>query len=332
MSVNNQNDPQDQEIDLGMVLKKISNFLDGVAMAIFKGILFIKKKSLILVSLTLIGTGLGFYLDSTSYNHEIIVAPNMGGTDYLYSKIKLISSKLKEHDLQFFNSIGIKNPKEIVQIEIAPIIDINGFINNNSAVASNNRNFELIKLLSEGSDIDEVIKDEIISKNYPHHKIQIVTNSKTSSKELIQPLLKYINTDRYLNEILTISRENIKIKMVKNEELIIQADSLIKILTLNLSRNQKNSNLVYNNENNQFNALFDLKNSLINEIASQRITLANCDVAIKDIFTIVNIKKTQKINENFKFVLPIVFIFLYIFYSLFLAFYRTQARKLTLSR
>ena len=43
MSVNNQNDPQDQEIDLGMVLKKIGNFFEGVAMAIFKGILFVKK-------------------------------------------------------------------------------------------------------------------------------------------------------------------------------------------------------------------------------------------------------------------------------------------------
>ncbi len=332
MSVNNQNDPQDQEIDLGMVLKKIGNFFEGVAMAIFKGILFVKKNIIILVSLILIGSGLGFYLDKSSYEHEIIVAPNMGGTDYLYSKIKLISSKLEEHDLQFFNSLGIKNPQKIMLIEIEPIIDINDFVNNSSAVASNARNFELIKLLAEGSDINKVIKNEIISKNYPHHKIHIVTDSKTSSQELIQPLLKFINTDRYLNEILTISKENIKIKMDKNEELITQTDSLIKILTLNLSRNQKNSNLVYNNENNQFNALFDLKNRLINEIASQRIVLVNSDVAIKDIFTVVNIKNTKNINEKLKFILPIVLIMMFIFYSLFLAFYRRQANKLKLSK
>ena len=120
--------------------------------------------------------------------------------------------------------------------------------------------------------------------------------------------------------------------MDKNEELITQTDSLIKILTLNLSRNQKNSNLVYNNENNQFNALFDLKNRLINEIASQRIVLVNSDVAIKDIFTVVNIKNTKNINEKLKFILPIVLIMMFIFYSLFLAFYRRQANKLKLSK
>ena len=337
MSQNETNQLENQEIDLGLLIKKLNDFTGNISLSIFKGLLFLKRKRVILISLFVIGVAMGYFLDQTNkkYDSEIIVSPNLGGTDYLYSKMDLLTSKLKEKDFAFFKSIGVKNPEKITLIEIEPIIDIYSFVNNNTAIATNaqnTQNFELMKLLAESSDIQKVMKDKVTSKNYPHHKIQIVTNSKTSTTEIIKPILNFLNTDKYLNEILAISKENIIIKMKKNEELITQADSLIKILTLNLSRNQKNSNLVYNNENNQFNSLFDLKNSLINEIASQRIALVNCDVAIKDISTVVNIKNTKKINDKLKFILPIVLIFLYISYSLFLSFYRKQAKKLTQSK
>ena len=337
MSQNTTNQTDDQEIDLGLLIKKVNGFFGNISLVIFKGLLFLKRKSLILISLFVIGVATGYFLDQTNktYDSEVIVSPNLGGTDYLYSKIDLLASKLKEKDVAFFKSIGVKNPKQITLIEIEPIIDIYSFVNNNTAIAANaenTQNFELMKLLAEDSDIEKVMKDKITSKNYPHHKIHIETNSKISNKELIQPILKFLNTDKYLNEILTISKENIKIKMKKNEELITQMDSLIKILTINLSKNQKNSNLVYNNENNQFNALFDLKNSLINEIGSQRIALVNSNLVIKDISTVVNVKNTKTLNDKLKFILPIVLIMMFIFYSLFSSFYRRQAKKLTLSK
>jgi hypothetical protein len=147
--------------------------------------------------------------------------------------------------------------------------------------------------------------------------------------ELIKPLLKFLNTDEYLNQILAISKDNIKIKMKKNEELIAQTDSLIRILTINLSKNQKSSNLVYNNENNQFNSFFDLKNNLINEIASQKIALVNSNLIIKDISTVINIKNTKGTNGKMKLIVPFLFIFLFLSLSLFISFYKKQAAKLT---
>jgi hypothetical protein len=203
-------------------------------------------------------------------------------------------------------------------------------VNQNTANASNaqnTQNFELMKLLAESSDINKVIKDEITSKNYPHHKIHIVTNSKISSEEIVQPIINFLNTDKYLNEILAISKENILIKMKKNEELINQTDSLINILTINLSKNQKSSNLVYNNENNQFNSFFELKNSLINEIGAQRIALINSNVVIKDISTVVNIKNTKGINNKFKFILPVLFIFLFIVIAMVNSLYKKQKAR-----
>ena len=331
MSTENQNIPE--EIDLGVLVKKINDFFGSISFSIFKVILFLKKKALILISLLVIGGVLGYYLDSNSkiYESEIIVSPNLGGTDYLYAKIDLLKSKLGENDTTFFKSIGIKNSKNIAKIEIEPIVDIYTFVNNSTSAASaqNTQNFELMKLLAESSDINKVIKDNITSKNYPHHKIHIITSSKTSMSELIKPLLNFLNTDEYLNQILAISKDNIKIKMKKNEELIAQTDSLIKILTLNLSKNQKGANLVYNNENNQFNSMFDLKNNLINEIANQRIELVKLNTFIKDISTVINIKSSKGTNGKMKLIVPFLFIFLFLSLSIFISFYKKQAAKLT---
>lgn len=333
MSTNTQND-QDQEIDLTQVFKKISGFFDGIATSIFKGILFVKKNILIFISLFIIGAGLGYFLDFSSkiYDNEIIVSPSAAGVDYLYSKIDLLTSKLKEKDYTFFKSIGIKNPSKITLIEVEPIVDIYSFVNNSTSAASaqNTQNFELMKLLAESSDINKVIKDEITSKNYPLHKISIKTSSKISTSEMIDPLMKYLNTDKYLNEIMAISRNNIILKMKKNEETITQTDSLIKVLTINLSRNNKGSNLVYNNENNQFNSFFDLKNNLINEIASQKIALVKSNLIIKDIATTTNIINTKGSNGKMKLIFPVLFIGLFLLLSVFKSFYISQKQKLAL--
>jgi len=331
MSTNDQNNSS-EEIDLGVLVKKINGFFSNISLTIFKGILFVKKNILIFGALFIIGAVLGYFLDKTnpSYDSEIIVAPNMDGTDYLYSKIELLTSKLNEGDKPFFKSIGINNPEKISLIEIEPIIDIYNFVNNSTSAASaqNTQNFELVKLLSESSDITKVINDKLTSKNYPHHKIHIVTSDKTSIDATIKPLMKFLNTDEYLNKILEISKDNIIIKMKKNEELIAQTDSLIRILTVNLMKDQSKASLVYNNENNQFNDFFNLKNGLINEIADQRIALVNSNSVIIDISTVVNIRNNKGTNGKMKLILPVLFIFMFLIIKLFMAFYKSQKAKL----
>jgi hypothetical protein len=275
---------------------------------------------------------LGYFLDQTSkvYDNEIIISPNIAGVDYLYSKVDLLKSKLKEKDSTFFKSIGIKNSKKIEFIDAEPIIDIYSFVGNSpsAANAQNTQNFELVKLLSESSDINKVIKDELTSKNYPLHKIKIKTDTKIAKAEIIDPLLKYFNTDPYLNEIMKIGTNNIIIKMKKNEETIVQTDSLIKVLTNNLSRNTKGSNLVYNNENNQFGELFSLKNSLVNEIANQKVALVKSELIVKDIATTINIIDKKGVNGKMKFILPFVFLGLFLLWQFLSGFYKIQAAKL----
>ena len=103
----NTNNSENQEIDLSMISNKIKGFFDGVAFSIFKGILFLKRNFLILGILLVVGVGFGIFLDTTnnSYDSEIIVKPNFGSTDYLYSKIDLLESKIKNRDTVFLKTL-----------------------------------------------------------------------------------------------------------------------------------------------------------------------------------------------------------------------------------
>ena len=320
---------QDQEIDLGQIGTGIKNFFNGIVNSIFDFIFFVKKKIVIIGLLFVVGVVLGYFLDQNTkkYTSEIIVAPNLGGSDYLYAKINLIKSKLKEDDKTFFKSIGISNTENILNIKIEPIIDIYAFVNTSQAIAENaqnTQNFELMRLLAESEDINKVIEDEKTSKNYPHHKISIITLNKIDDKVIIKPILKYLNSDEYLNKLLAITQENVLIKMKKNEEQILQVDNLITQISENLAKEKSATSLVYNNENNEINALFALKNGLINEIAGQKITLENIKLYIKDVSITSNIIESKGVNNKLKLFLPLVFILLYLFGYFFKSIYKKQ--------
>ena len=164
----------DQEIDLGQVFKKIRSFFQSIVDSFFDAILFVKKNIIILSILFVIGAGIGFYLDKTnkSYNNEIIVTPNFGSVDYLYSKIALLDAKKRENDTVFFSNLGIKNVKDFGKIQIEPIIDVFKFVDKKPD------NFELIKLMAEEGDLDKILENEVTSKNYPFHLIKFSTSKK----------------------------------------------------------------------------------------------------------------------------------------------------------
>lgn len=319
---------QDQEIDLTQISKKIEEFFQGIKASIFKSIQFFIKNGVIISVLLLLGFGIGIYLDKTikTYNHQIIVNPNFGSTDYLYAKIDLIQSKIKQKDTVFLKSIGISNPSNIAFIEINPIIDIYNFVNTKAITdkAENSPNFEMVKLLAENGDINKVIKEKLTSKNYSRHTINIVSKDVISEENTITPLLKYLNQNDYFNKVRSTANNNIILKMKKNEEMIIQIDNLLNEFLSSMNGNQNSNKLVYYNENTQINEMITSKNDFINELGSQRTELLNIDTFIKKICSVTNVQNTKNISGKLKFVLPIFLIFGFILLRFFTNFYKNQ--------
>lgn len=322
-----------QEIDLSQISKKIGSFFSGISMAIFNGILFVQKRLILFIALFVIGVALGYFLDRDSkvYKSEVIVSPNFGSVDYLYNKVDLLQSKLNEQDTMFFKSIGVKNPKSIAQIEIEPIIDIYNFVGSNTANvnnAQNTQNFELIKLLSEDSDINKVIKDKITSKNYGRHNLIITAKAKISNKETVDPLLSFLNQNDYFQKLLRAHLSNVKEKIKYDEAVIVEIDGFLDQISKKMNDNQKSDKLVYYNENTEVSQMLQTKNGLISELGALKVGLISSqDVIVKN-SGVLNVINKSGLNNKMKIIIPFFLIFVYVGVYLFRRFYKKQAAKL----
>jgi hypothetical protein len=261
-----------------------------------------------------------------TYDHQIIVTPNFESTDYLYSKIDLIESKIKERDTVFLKEIvGIKKPKEILKIEIKPINDVYKFIENKT------ENFELIKLMAEGGDIKKILEDNLTSKNYTLHTITFKTKKQTKNTETVEPILNYLNETDYYKKIQKETVNNVQIKMIQNDTIISQINGVLNGFSNMVNGAQKSDKLVYYNENTQLNDVIKTKETLINEQGDHRVELVGLDKIIKDNSATLNIENTNSVNGKLKLVLPILFLFSFILIRLFIGFYRKQSVKANLS-
>lgn len=323
MNKNVPNNQESHEIDLSLISKKIESFFEWISETIFSGLLFFLKNKIIISAILVSGFGIGLYIDETqkNYEHQIIVTPNFGSNDYLYSKINLLNSKILEEDTIFLQENGFVNTKAIKNIEVKPIIDVYQF------TAGNPQNFDLLKLMGEDGDLNKIMEDEITSKNYPFHQLLIYSSKKVTNKGLIIPLLKYLNISDYF---LKVQKERINItnvKMSENDSIIKQIDDVLNGFKSNLTNNERSSNLVYFNENTQLNDIIKTKNLLIAEQGSLKLDLINYEKIIKDISTVINIQNTKSINGKMKLIMPFVFLLLFILSRLFIGFYRKQVVK-----
>lgn len=327
MSTSPQTNFNDQEIDLSQLSKKIGEKIQSFIDWLFDGILFIRRNIKIFIALIVIGSVAGFILDKNNhiYNHQIIVSPNFGSTDYLYSKVNLLSAKIKEKDTTFLKTIGIKNPKNLIKIEIEPIVDIFKF------VESNEKNFELLKLMSEDGDLDKIAVNDLINKKYSYYSISYTTDGLTSVEKTFTPLMNYFNDSEYYKTIQKGYLNNLNLKMVKNEETITQIDGILNQFSNQATNDRKNNKLVYYNENTQLNEVIKTKDLLINEQGIIRLDLFNSSKIINDNSKTLNIKNTKSTNGKMKLVLPVLFVGLFILFGMFRRFYRNQLAKRNLA-
>ncbi|WP_298224122.1 hypothetical protein [Flavobacterium sp.] len=327
MSTNEKRNSDDQQIDLFLISAKIGEFFQGINTMIFKAIQFVLKHIVILGILFVIGVGLGMYFDKTNkvYDHEIIVQPNFESTDYLYAKVALLTSKIKQRDSVFLKAIGIKNPSKLVKIDIAPVIDIYKFINSGDK-DRNVLNFELLKLMADDGDLKKIVEEKMTSKNYAFHLISFTTNKPINLKEIIDPLMAYFNNSVYFEQMKSVYIKNAETKILRNNEIIAQIDGFLNDYGKS-EASAKSDKLIYYNENTQLNAVIQTKNELISENGGLRLGLVGTDKIIKTNSTTINLLNTKSINGKLKLILPILFIGLYLLASIFISFYKTQAAK-----
>lgn len=320
MSTHSKNNPENQEIDLAVLSQKMGSALQNLNTFIFNCIQFALRNIVLLLILIIVGVGLGFYLDQTqkTYDNEVIVSPNFGSVDYLYAKVELIKSKLKEKDTTFLKAIGIAESSKLSKIEIKPIIDVYSFVGEREA------NFELLKLMAEDDDMRKVLEDPATSKNYRYHLISFTTKKLTSKAKTVQPLLDFLNNSTFFTKIQKEQLNNIQLKMKANEQTITQIDNFLN----SLSEKGAGGASVFINENTQLNDVIKTKDELVREQGNHRINLVGYDKIIKESTVAINIENSTSVNGKLKFVFPLIFVGIFLGIYFFRSFYRKQKSKI----
>lgn len=308
MSTNMQNTDLEKEIDFGQISKKVENIYSSFWNKINSMILFAKRNFVWVCLLFVLGVALGFFYDRSnrSYDHEIVVIPNFGTADYLYSKIAILEAKIKVSDTMFLHNLGIKNASKLRKIEVEPINDIYTFINVRA------QNFEFVKLMAEDGDVTKIIEDPVTSKNYSFHKISIKTSGDNSKEGLIDPILKFLNSSDYYAEIQKSVIASINLRIKADETTINLIDSLLSDFSTNANRTMKNDKMIYYNENTQLNEVLKTKNDLIYEVSQKKIELINSQKIVKESQVAINIKDAQSIFTKGKFLFPILLVALFV--------------------
>lgn len=310
---------QDQEIDLGQVFSKIGTLFQKGIDSIFDLIFFVKKKIIIIGALFLIGLVGAYLFDKKVYNHEVSVIPNFGSNEYLYKKIEQIDTKLREKDEVFFKELGVKNFKNVISVEIEAFPAIYSFVNNKEQ----GNNFELIKLMAEDGDIDKIMKSEVTSKNYYHHRISIQTKGMFEKGEFITPMLNYLNSNAYYQKQQEIHQKNLSEKIISNDSLITQIDKLIFLLSSNNS-----SGTISISEKNSIPQLVDKKDGLITQNQYLYTNKIISDKVIKEESSIINIRDYKPLLLNNKILFPIILIFIYLLMNSLLKVYKKQFARI----
>ena len=311
---------QEQEIDLSQIGKSISKVFKNVINKFFDLLFFIQKKIIIVAVLFIIGVGLGIYLDKEpNYTNDIVVIPNFGSNEYLYEKVNLISLKLKEKDEAFFKAMGISNIKDFSSIEIQPINGIYNFINSDSQ----KNNFDFVKLMAEDGDVEKIIKDNVTSKNYYLHGINIKTTIAYDKKDLIDPILNYLQQTEYFTKLQKVYQSNLLAKIEANKLLITQIDQIVS----SLSQSKGNGGVTIS-ENSGLSELIQKKDGLIYENQTLSIHKLEYDKVIKDQNISINKMNTKGVNNKMKIILPFLFVLIYLLGYWFSQVYKQQKKRI----
>lgn len=250
----NQNKSNEEEVDLGSLFviigKGFKNFFNFIG-NIFKGIfdfiitilIFLKKNSIKIGGLALIGGIIGFFIQyktPTSYGADLLVEPNFNSVMQLYNNIEYYNDLVKQKDTltlaKTFN-INQKSAGSLKEFAMEPIINQNDIIN-----AYNDFVLEVDTTTIKSYDFEE-FKTGFTELNYKIHKISVLSKENDVFPKLGKVILSSVMDNKYFDRVKNIINENLNITDSIYRQSIGQLDSLRKVyMQVMLEESKKQTN------------------------------------------------------------------------------------------
>ena len=305
-----------EEIDLGVVFEKIKSLFKSILIGIMQIFQFFWKHKFVLAGLLVIGIGIQYYLKSTSestFLNQFFVRTNYGSTEYVYSKVNSINSKLKTGDSLYNEDIFGEYYDRVKEVEVVPVIDVYDLVNKSE---QNKETFKL--LLNEFGDIS-FLEDEININEYKTHKIKIYINGQANNEMISNLLYDHLASNTYYNELKVSTLENLGEQLIENKRIRQQIDSIVKENKTNIGFSNDEKNSINFSGSQNLRELLDQKRVLLRNDIQIQEQLTSEDEVLKIIDSSFGIYDEERTSSFLKIPVGLVGLYCLFFFLKFIA-------------
>lgn len=319
---------QDQEITLQSVGSLFNSIIRLFFRCVHKALSLIKRFFIIFIILIIGGAIFGYLKDNdTTYENYILVKSNFGSTDYFYNKIDLLNARIKQGDEAFLTqTVGLKNTSVLCSIKSEPIQEVFE-LTKIDAVNTHSRNYDVLKLLTDNSDIEKVMEDEPVKRMFQNQRITIEAREPISYEDYIVPILAFLNSSDYYKEMQKVYIEGQQYKIEQTEALIQQIDEVLGSFAAN-SENQKSGQLFMYGGDSQLNDLALTKAYQLETLNNLKADLLNYDKIIKEKNHSLNIGQASFLKGKMKFLYPFALFVVFLGFLFFVEGYKKYTSDL----
>ncbi len=285
------------EIDLGQLFNIFRIWLKNLFSAFLEAYGFLRKNIFILAGLIVVGLIIGYGLNqiiTKKLKTEIIVKPNLESKNYLYDVVNEIQSNIEAEDTEFFGNLGIDaNNLKRFEVIIEPVVV------KTKNMEEEMKYLELLQNFENTGIISDIVREEILDKSSLNQRITFFYKNKLIGQDYANKLMDYINSNDYYNGLVEVQRANAKNRIEEDEILLKQVDGIIENYSKNMAQENTlsvNETFVLDNQERvNITGLFELKNTLIQDIEHKNMELKKNTEAIK----VINFGNTQQVQKSF---------------------------------
>ncbi|MFD0931992.1 hypothetical protein ACFQ0R_05190 [Psychroflexus salinarum] len=309
---NHQTQSSSDEIDLGVVFEKIRSIFKSILIGIVQIFQFLWKHKFQLIVLAVLGLVLQFYLSkqlNKIYTNEYLVKTNYESTEYLYSKVKSINTKLKSEDSLYLKDVFGKQYERVDELEVVPVVDVYNLVN------SSEENMETFELLLDEYGGISFLEEEININEYPTHKLRVYIKGQDDNESIANNLYTFLSNNTYYNNLKQITLESYKEQLYENKAIRTQIDSIVQ------EQKSSGTSPKLDNSGVTFTVSQDLNELLVQkkELLSNDLFLRNRISSEDEVLKIIDssFRVLSKKHNISLFVIPISLLILYSFFFFF---------------
>ena len=295
------------ELDLLKIIQIFKNILKKWLLLFFNALDFISRNWKTVLGLILLGLVLGYFTQNNnkpSQKATVLLRVNFDAVNYLYSEVELFNEKIKEKDSLFFTKIGFNiNSLEVKDMELTPLINLKDIVDKYEQTYRN------LDGLLQNLDFEdnEINVSETFTTEYKYHNLEFSLLS-NANEETIAKIINFFNNDELLRKVRNVGIKNMEDRIISNEKVISQIDTVIKLYSKNESLSSPSDQIFVVDKDFSIHGILNKKTQLLldNEKIREELVVSDNIIVMMNEPRLLN-EKPGILDNKFIFY-PFVFV------------------------